>query len=329
MQVLVTGGAGYVGSHVAKQLYENGMEVIILDNLIHGHREFAKWGVFYEGDIGDEKLLNRIFSKHDVSAVMHFAAHALVGESVKNPVKYYENNVCKTLILLKAMLSHEVKNMVFSSSCAVYGYPEAIPIPESHMRNPINAYGKSKLAVENMLEDFNRAYGLNYVSLRYFNAAGADFDAALGEDHNPETHLIPLALDAALGRRETVEIFGMDYDTHDGTCLRDYIHVSDLALAHILALNHLYQNEESGAFNLGSGRGFSVREIIETVKRVTGREVNAVPAPRREGDPPVLVADSTRAGDVLKWKPQYGLEEIVKSAWRWHIKRFGVLVQNE
>lgn len=326
MVVLITGGAGYIGSQVAKLLSERGYDIVIIDNLSQGYREFVRWGTFYEGDIGDKNLLDKIFSEHEIDAVIHFAALALVGESVKNPAKYYENNVSKTLVLLNSLLGHGVKNFVFSSTCAVYGNPEKIPIPEEHPKAPVNPYGRTKLGVEHMLEDFSRAYGLRYVSLRYFNAAGADYKAGIGEDHSPETHLIPIVLDVAMGRKKEIKIFGTDYNTRDGTCVRDYIHVSDLAEAHLLAMNYLLEGGDSDVFNLGTGRGYSVREVIDAARRVTGCEIKAVSAPRREGDPPVLIADLSKAKKVLNWKPEYtGISRIIESAWEWHKIRYGGL----
>ena len=324
MDVLVTGGSGFIGSHVAKLLSEKDYNPVIIDNLSQGHREFARWGTFYRGDIGDANLLDKIFSEHEIDGVMHFAALAQVGESVKDPARYYENNVSKTHVLLSSMLRHGIRNFVFSSTCAVYGLPEVIPISEEHSRSPINPYGRTKLAVEHMLEDFSRAYGLRYVSLRYFNAAGADHRAGIGEDHRPETHLIPLILDVALGRRKEIEIFGTDYKTRDGTCIRDYIHVSDLAEAHLLALNYLREGGDSDAFNLGTGKGYSVKEVVEATRRITGREIKVRIAPRREGDPPVLIADPSKAWEVLNWRQRYTeIGEIIESAWEWHRMRFG------
>lgn len=317
------GGAGYIGAHAAKALDEAGYRVVVLDNLSQGHKDFVRWGTFYEGDVSDAALLRKIFTTHEIGAVMHFAALTLVGESVTDPAKYYENNVLQSFILLREMVKHGIKNFVFSSTCAVYGIPERIPIPEEHPRAPVNPYGKTKLAVEHMLEDFSRAYCMRYVSLRYFNAAGAEYAAGIGEDHTPETHLIPILLDVALGRRKDVSIFGTDYPTQDGTCVRDYIHVADLAKAHLLAVKYLEKGGGSRAFNLGVGQGFSVRQVIEAAREVTGKEIKAVEAPRREGDPPVLIADSTEARSILKWKPEYtSLGDIISSAWEWHRKRF-------
>ena len=324
MEILVTGGAGYIGSHAVKALAESGYTPIVLDNLSQGHREFVRQCVFYQGELGDTALLKKIFTRHDIEAVMHFAALAQVGESVSEPAKYYENNVIQTFRFLREMVKHDVNNFIFSSTCAVYGIPEKIPIPEEHLRAPANPYGKTKLAVEHMLEDFNRAYNIKYVSLRYFNAAGADYRAGIGEDHSPETHLIPIVLDAAMGRRKNVNVFGTDYPTRDGTCIRDYIHVADISEAHLSALRYLEEGGDSDVFNLGIGEGFSVREVIDAAEEVTGKKINVSEAPRREGDPPVLIADSTRAINVLRWKPEYSsLEDIISSAWEWHKRRFG------
>lgn len=317
--ILVIGGAGYIGSHMAKYLHDCGRQAVILDNLIYGHREFARWGTFIEGDMADADLLDRIFTDFDIEAVMHFAAFSLVGESVTDPARYYRNNIAATLTLLEAMRRHDVDTFIFSSTCAVYGVPERLPLTEDHPRRPINPYGRTKLAVEGMLEDFSAAYGLKYACLRYFNAAGADEGGEIGEWHVPETHLIPLVLDAACGRRESVSVFGSDYQTGDGTCVRDYIHVTDIAQAHVSALDHLKSGGAGGAFNLGNGSGYSVREVIETARRVTGREIPVTEAERRAGDPPVLVGSADRARDVLGWRPKFGdLETIIASAWKWH-----------
>ncbi|GBE55525.1 UDP-glucose 4-epimerase [archaeon BMS3Bbin15] len=330
MEILVTGGAGYIGSHAVKALAEAGYTPIVLDNLSQGHRESVRQGVFYQGELGDTALLKKIFTRHDIEAVMHFAALALIGESISEPAEYYENNVIQTFRFLKEMVKHDVKNFIFSSTCAVYGIPEEIPIPEEHLRAPVNPYGKTKLAVEYMLEDFSRAYNIKYVFLRYFNAAGADYRAGIGEDHSPETHLIPIVLDAAIGRRKKVNVFGTDYPTRDGTCIRDYIHVTDLAQAHVLAAKYLKEDRESGAFNLGVGQGFSVREVIDVAEEVTGKKISVSEAHRRKGDPPVLIADSTRAINVLRWKPEYSsLEDIISSAWEWHKRRFRCEVNQE
>lgn len=319
--ILIVGGAGYIGSHLNKEINKRGYETVIFDNLSYGHEEFVKWGTFERGDLGNIDDIKSILNKYPIEAVMHFAAFAYVGESVKDPQKYYLNNVKNTLNLLQAMLEENVKQFIFSSTCATYGNPVEIPITENHPQNPINPYGRGKLIVEQILKDYSAAYGLNYASLRYFNAAGADPDGDVGELHDPETHLIPLILDVAAGKRENVKIFGTDYDTPDGTCIRDYIHVTDLADAHILALKYLQDNQKSDVFNLGNGNGFSVKEVIETAREITGNEIKAVEAERRQGDPPILIGSSHKAKEVLKWKPKYGdLSQIVETAWNWHKK---------
>ncbi len=323
--ILVTGGAGYIGSHTVLALKRAGYEVVILDNLVYGHRDLVEKVLGVElivGDTGDRPLLDKLFQSHDISAVMHFSAYAYVGESVTNPAKYYHNNVLGTLTLLEAMLAAGVGKFVFSSTCATYGVPEIVPIPEDHPQKPINPYGSSKLMVEQILRDFDVAYKLKFVCFRYFNAAGADPGGLLGEDHNPETHLIPLVLFAALGKRDSISVFGTDYPTCDGTCIRDYIHVSDLADAHVLGLEYLLNGGDSEVFNLGNGNGFSVKQVIETAKQVTGREIKVVECDRRPGDPPVLIGSSDKAQKVLNWKPQYAaLPEIIAHAWQWHQKR--------
>ncbi len=318
--ILITGGAGYIGSHVNKLLNKYGYKTIVFDNLTNGHRELVKWGSFYEGDLLDKESIRNVFLKEKIDAVMHFAAFAYVGESVKDPIKYYLNNVIGTMNLLEVMLEHNVTTFIFSSTCAIYGNPNEVPIKETHPKNPINPYGKSKLTVESMLEDFSRAYGLNYISLRYFNAAGADPEGDIGEWHDPEPHLIPNVLDAALGLRKYVEIYGVDYDTPDGTCIRDFIHVCDLAEAHILALESLLQNPKSDVFNLGTGQGFSVKEVISHVEKVTGKSVPIKVAQRREGDPSILIADPSKAKRELGWKMKYDLTDIIETAWNWHLK---------
>lgn len=325
--ILVTGGAGYIGSHAVLALLRAGYEVVILDNLIYGHRDLVEKVLQVElvvGDTGDRVLLDRLFSQHDIAAVMHFAAFAYVGESVTDPAKYYRNNVVGTLTLLEAMLAAKVNKFVFSSTCATYGLPISVPLREDHPQNPINPYGASKLMVEQMLRDFHAAYDFKSVCFRYFNAAGANPDGSLGEDHNPETHLIPLVLQTALGKRDAVSIFGTDYPTPDGTCIRDYIHVSDLADAHVLGLKYLIEGGDSNIFNLGNGNGFSVKEVIETAKAVTGREIEVIECDRRPGDPPSLVGSSEKAREILHWHPQYAdLTEIVSHAWKWHLNRHG------
>jgi UDP-glucose 4-epimerase len=321
--ILVTGGAGYIGAHACKALCEKGYKVVVFDNLEYGHREFVRWGEFVEGDLNSPEALNALFKKYRFDAVMHFAAYAYVGESVEDPSKYYHNNVVGTLNLLDALRAFDVKNFVFSSTCATYGVPEAVPISEEHPQNPINPYGETKLIIERMLRDFDVAYGIKSVCLRYFNAAGADPDALVGEDHNPEAHLIPLVLDAAAGVRSEITVFGTDYDTPDGTCIRDYIHVTDLANAHVRALAYLLEGSNSAAFNLGNGIGYSVKEVIEAAQKVTGSKVTVVEGLRRPGDPPSLVGSSVKAREVLGWSPVYAdIETIMEHAWRWHQKRF-------
>ncbi len=319
--ILITGGAGYIGSHVNKELSRAGYETLTLDNLERGHRELVKWGKLEVCDLSDEERLRKILESYPIDAVMHFAAYAYVGESVENPEIYYENNVRNTLNLLKVMRKQGIEYIVFSSTCATYGIPTEIPIKESHPQNPVNPYGRSKLAVEHMLEDYSKAYGLRYVSLRYFNAAGADPDTEIGEWHEPETHLIPIVLETALGERSHVEIYGTDYPTPDGTCIRDFIHVSDLATAHLLALEYLKSGGDSDVFNLGNGAGFSVREVIERAGEITGKNINVVEGNRRPGDPPVLVGSAQKAKKVLGWEPRYGsLDVIIETAWEWHKK---------
>jgi UDP-glucose-4-epimerase GalE len=324
-RILITGGAGYVGSHCARAVAENGHEAIVFDSLVFGHREFSRWGQLIEGDIRDAAALDAVFVAHRIDAVMHFAALAYVGDSVTEPGRYYDVNVNGTRVLLDAMMRAKVLAIVFSSSCAIYGEPAFIPISESVPPNPINPYGFTKLVCERMMDDFGRAHGLRSARLRYFNAAGAEPTAEIGEDHNPETHLIPLVLDAAAGKRPSVTVFGTDYPTPDGTPLRDYIHVCDLARAHVLAIEYLLKGGETLAVNLGTGRGVSVRQLIDTVRRVTGREVIACDAPRRPGDPSILVADPTKAHAVLGWAPERSdLATIIADAWRWHDKRFNI-----
>ena len=319
--ILIVGGAGYIGAHINKQLNSNGYETIVFDNLSYGHEDFVKWGIFERGDLGNIDDILKIFQKYPITAVMQFAAFTYVGESVENPQKYYINNVCNTLNLIKVMLEFDVKTLVFSSTCATYGNPIEIPITETHPQNPISPYGYGKLMVENILSDYSNAYNLTYVSLRYFNAAGADPDSEIGELHNPETHLIPLILDAASGKRSNIKIFGTDYDTPDGTCLRDYIHVTDLADAHLKALQYLENGGKSDYFNLGNGNGFSVLEVIEKAREITGKEIIAVEDKRRQGDPPILVGSSDKIRNILKWEPKYhDLSQIIETAWKWHEK---------
>ncbi len=323
--ILVTGGAGYIGSHAVLALQQAGYEVIVLDNLSYGHRELVEDVLKVKlivGDTSDRTLLDQLFATHNIAAVMHFAAYIAVGESVVEPAKYYRNNVIGTLTLLEAMLNASINKFIFSSTCALYGEPKIVPIPEDHPFNPISPYATSKLMVEQMLSDFDVAYNLKSVRFRYFNAAGADPNGLLGEDHSPETHLIPLVLLTALGKRDSVSIFGTDYSTKDGTCIRDYIHVADLAQAHVLGLDYLLKGGESQVFNLGNGNGFSVREVIETAKEVTGKEIKIVESDRRPGDPPILVGSSDKARKIIGWNPKYPeVTEIITHAWQWHQKR--------
>ena len=321
MKVLICGGAGYIGSHINKLLSNKGYETIVFDNLVYGHKEAVKWGTLIEGDLSNVKEIEAVFRDYEIDAVFHFAAYAYVGESVDNPEKYYYNNVTCTLNLLQAMRKYGCNKIIFSSTCATYGEPEKTPISEEMQQNPINPYGATKLMVERIFKDYQRAYGLNYVVLRYFNAAGADPDGEIGESHNPETHLIPLVLDAASGKRSNIKVFGSDYPTPDGSCIRDYIHVSDLAMAHLLALKHLNDGKESDFFNLGNEKGTSVLEVIESVKKVTGKDFSVVIQDRRAGDPAILVGSSKKAQQVLDWKPQYAdIDVIVEHAWKWHEK---------
>lgn len=317
--VLITGGAGYIGSHTNKELFKKGYETLVLDNLIYGHKDFLKWGEFILGDLNNIEHLRLVFKNYNIEAVMHFAAFAYVGESVENPQKYYINNVNNTLNLLQVMNEYQCKYFIFSSTCATYGNPITPLIDEEHPQNPINPYGKSKLMVENILEDFSNAYGINYISLRYFNAAGADIDCEVGEKHDPETHLIPLVIDAALKKRENIKVFGTDFDTEDGSAIRDYIHVSDLADAHILALEYLKTHNKSDVFNLGNGNGYSVLEVIDSVERVSGIDIERIFTQRRSGDPAKLVGDASKAKKVLNWSPRFvKLDDIIKTAWDWH-----------
>lgn len=324
MHVLVVGGAGYIGSHMVKLLCQRGFEVTVLDNLSAGHRDAVKGGRFVLGDLGDQDLLDTLFRTSHFHGVLHFASYIQVGESVREPAKYYLNNVFKTQYLLDTMIAHRVKHFIFSSTAAIFGEPLRIPIDEDHPKNPINPYGRSKWMVEQILSDYEIAYGLKAICLRYFNAAGADPDGELGERHEPETHLIPLVLQAAAGRRSHITVFGTDYDTPDGTCIRDYVHVSDLCEAHLLALQRLWGGADSTAFNLGNGNGFSVREVIKTSQVVTGREIPVIYDERRSGDPARLVADCGRARTELGWNPRYtDLRDIVAHAWRWESSHVG------
>ncbi len=321
MNILIVGGAGYIGSHTNKLLYQKGFHTTVLDNLGRGHRELVKWGTFIHGDLENKTLLQDIFREYSIDTVMHFSAFAYVGESYNNPAIYYHNNVSNTINLLNVMVEHDVKKFIFSSSCTIFGEPQYLPIDENHPKNPINPYGWSKLMVEKILDDYDRAYGLRYVSLRYFNAAGADPECEIGEWHEPETHLIPLILDVALGKSKYVKIFGKDYGTPDRTCIRDYIHVTDLADAHILALKYLLNGGKSDIYNLGNGRGFSVREVITVAQDVTKEKIQSVESPRRPGDPPVLIGSSEKAKRTLRWNPQYeSLYAIIETAWKWHKK---------
>ncbi len=325
--VLVTGGAGYIGSHAVLALEQAGYQVIILDSLEYGHQELVEKHLkakLVVGNTADRALLDQLFEQYNFVAVMHFAAYIAVGESVKAPAEYYRNNVYGTLNLLQAMEAAGVKRFVFSSTCAIYGPPKTVPIPEEHPKNPISPYASSKLMVEMMLQDFQQAYGLQSVCFRYFNAAGADPQGRLGEDHNPETHLIPLVLQTALGKREHISIFGTDYSTRDGTCIRDYIHVADLADAHVKGVQYLMDGGETAFINLGNGNGFTVREVIETARKVTGHPIPAVECERRPGDPPSLIGSSDHARKRLGWVPQYAdLETIISHAWQWHQQRHG------
>lgn len=319
MAVLVCGGAGYIGSHANKQLSQEGYGTVVFDNLRYGHREAVKWGHFEQGDLENTRDIERVFQKYDIQAVMHFAAYAYVGESVREPEKYYYNNIANTLNLLHVMKEYGCKRIIFSSTCATYGEPAKVPITEDMPQAPVNPYGFTKLAVERILEDYRRAYGMEYAVLRYFNAAGADPQGELGESHDPETHIIPLVLDAASGRRADVKVFGTDYDTPDGSCIRDYIHVTDLAAAHVLALRYLENGGESACFNLGNEKGTSVLEVIGTAKKVTGKDFPVILSGRRQGDPAKLVGSSRKAARALGWVPAYSdIEDIVRHAWDWH-----------
>jgi UDP-glucose 4-epimerase len=321
VKVLVVGGAGYIGSHMVKRLGQLGCEVVTLDNLSAGHRDAVLAGEFVHGDIADRTLLDQLFASRRFDAVMHFASFIQVGESMREPVKYYQNNVTNTLNLLNTMQTFGVGRFIFSSTAAIFGEPRYVPIDEAHPKEPINPYGRTKLMVEQALADYDRAYGLKSVCLRYFNAAGADPDGQLGERHDPETHLIPLVLQAASGRRPHISVFGRDYDTPDGTCIRDYIHITDLCEAHWLAVQSLMDGAGSQAYNLGNGNGFSVQEVIAAAGRVTGRDIPVVDAPRREGDPARLVADSRQARKALGWQPAYAdLDLIIRHAWGWETR---------
>jgi UDP-arabinose 4-epimerase len=324
VSILIVGGAGYIGSQTAKMVAAAGLEPVVFDNLVYGHEWAVKWGPLVRGDLADRALLVDVMKRHSVDAVIHFAAYAYVGESVTEPRKYFRNNVAGTLNLLDAMLDAGVRDVVFSSTCATYGEPQKVPISEDHPQNPVNPYGETKLAVEKMLHWYSRAYGLRYAALRYFNAAGADPDGQIGEDHDPETHLIPLAIDAAVRAGAELQIFGTDYPTPDGTAIRDYIHVADLADAHLRALVKLRAGDSALRLNLGTGRGHSVREVVAAVEKVTGRAVRVREVGRRAGDPPALVADARQAEAALGWTPRYtALEIIVEHAARWRERREG------
>ena len=320
--VLVTGGAGYIGSHACKALAQAGYLPVTYDNLSRGHRHAVRWGPLVEGDVADRERLTAALRAHRVSSVMHFAAFAYVGESGTDPALYYRNNVAGTLALLDAMREVGIARIVFSSTCATYGLPEAMPITETMPQRPVNPYGETKLAIERALHWYDAAYALRSVALRYFNAAGCDRGAEIGEEHEPETHLIPLVLQAALGHAPPLQIFGTDYPTPDGSCVRDYVHVADLAVAHVLALDYLRRGGESAALNLGTGHGYSVREVIAAAERVTGRSVPRNESGRRPGDPPTLVADARKAASLLSWRPSLsGLDDILSTAWAWHAKK--------
>lgn len=319
--ILVAGGAGYIGSHMVAELDRQGYDVVVADNLCTGHREAVKAGRLYVGDVRDETFLDQVFTENQIDGVINFAAYSLVGESCVEPLKYYANNLAGAVSMLGTMKKHGVDKIVFSSTAATYGEPEKQPIEESDRTLPTNPYGETKLAIEKMLHWCDTAYGIRFAALRYFNAAGADPQADIGEDHNPEAHLIPLVLQVALGKRETIGMFGDDYPTPDGTCVRDYIHVLDLAQAHLLALQYLDREKTSGVFNLGNGCGFSVKQIIDTARRVTGHPIPADLLPRRAGDPSALIASNEKAKKLLGWEPRYpSVEDIISSAWAWHQK---------
>lgn len=322
MAILICGGAGYIGSHVNKLLHQQGYETVIFDNLIYGHREAVKWGTFVYGDLKNQDDIDAVFEKYTIETVFHFAAYAYVGESVDNPEKYYYNNVVCTLNLLSSMKKYGCSRIIFSSTCATYGEPKVVPISEDMPQHPINPYGKTKLMVEHIFKDYAKAYGLQFVVLRYFNAAGADPDGEIGENHDPETHLIPLVLDAAGGQRSDIKVFGTDYDTPDGSCIRDYIHVHDLAVAHQQAMCYLEEGGKSDFFNLGNEQGTSVLEIINAVRKITGKEFVITMTERRLGDPARLIGSSKKARDILGWNPKYAsIDDIIRHAWQWHEQR--------
>jgi UDP-arabinose 4-epimerase len=320
IRILVTGGAGYIGSHTAKVLAAYGFEPVVLDNLSEGHRWAVRWGPFVQGDLADRELIRETIHRYTIEAVIHFAASAYVGESMQNPRKYFRNNVANTLTLLETMLDTGVGALIFSSTCATYGLPQCLPLREDHPQSPINPYGESKLFVEKTLQWYGQIYGLRWAVLRYFNAAGADPDGEIGEYHRPETHLIPRVIAAALGKVPYVDIYGTDYPTPDGTAIRDYVHVTDLAVAHVLALQAILDGDQSVALNLGTGTGYSVREVITAVEQVSGRTIAVSETGRRDGDPPVLVADSSAAIQLLRWTPRYKtLIDLIETAWRWQV----------
>ncbi|HCC34648.1 MAG TPA: UDP-glucose 4-epimerase GalE [Ruminococcaceae bacterium] len=322
MAILICGGAGYIGSHVNKLFAQNGYATVVYDNLSRGNREAVKWGSFIKADLADTDTLDKVFEETNIEAVVHLAAYAYVGESVTEPAKYYINNISNTLNLLEAMRRHNCDKIIFSSTCATYGIPEILPITEDMPQNPINPYGASKLMVERIFKDYARAYGLKFVVFRYFNAAGADPDGEIGENHDPETHLIPLILEAASGKRPDIKVFGTDYPTPDGSCIRDYIHVTDIAKAHLLALEYLNSDGKSEFFNLGNERGASVFEVIEAVAWITGKAFAVTAKARRDGDPPVLVGSPEKAYRVLGWKPRYSaIDDMVSHAWQWYCKQ--------
>lgn len=316
--ILIVGGAGYIGSHTNKLVSENNFETVVFDNLSTGNKKSVQWGKFIEGDLANISEIRNVFNTFNIDAVFHFAAHAYVGESVVNPEKYYKNNVSNTLNLLQIMKEFNVRDFIFSSSCATYGSPVSLPISEHHPEKPINPYGKTKLIVDNILKDYSSAYDFRFISIRYFNAAGSDPDLTIGESHNPETHLIPLVIQTALYPTKKIKIFGDDYDTPDGTCIRDYIHVNDLANAHLKAYKYLQnQSSNSEIINLGTGKGYSVKEIISTIERNTGLKVNSEISTRREGDPAILIADMKKAEKLLNWTPFYNLDDITNHAFNW------------
>lgn len=320
MSILVLGGAGYIGSHAVDQLITRGEKVVVVDNLLTGHREAVHpSAVFYEGDVRDKTFLQTVFKNESIDGVLHFAASSLVGESVEKPLKYFSNNVTGMEILLEVMHENNVNKIIFSSTAATYGEPETVPIPETTPTNPKNPYGESKLMMEKMMKWCDEAYGMRYVALRYFNVAGAKQDASIGEDHTPETHLVPIILQVALGQRKELSIFGDDYDTPDGTCIRDYVHVEDLIAAHLLALDYLNAGNQSEVFNLGSNTGYSVKEMLDAAREVTGRDIPAKIVPRRAGDPARLVATADKARTILNWNPQItDIQTIIETAWNWH-----------